>query len=619
MQQSNPPQNGPRVFSSFLFLRRVSMSDLTTILPGFDVRPYLSLIPSLERHQVTTAELVTADAVLIAKRSRLPILNVKRLCAEVLNALQRDPAVPGDKSKKRIQDPAQQEARRGIRERVWENLGQTKAQRGRQREDSPLPPTQTQTLPPHQLRQLSQATPRQSTPRPTGQQRVKPHAQPHVQRHAELQARQDARRQSQEPPSLGHAPSRITVASLIAESRSITTLDPTLDHALAGGIPTGQVTEITGESGTGKTQFVHGLLLAVQLPPPYGLGKPALYITTEAPLSTRRLTQVSNSNPFLQSIDEAFKPSMDRIHTTATPFGDLEQQDFMISYQVPAAIERLGIGLVVIDSVTANFRAEFERTEGESQGRKMGRRAKALIRLGWHLRTLANRHNIAIVVVNQVADRFEREHSVAPASCSTYWPLDPSYSGPPPHPAVQRLLVSHPRPDSSPSEPPTQSSQTISSIDRNPYAYIPPPISGSGSRPRLGPPLPGENYSHQLRWMTGWGDERNQAYPPKTPALGLIWTNLVAMRLALIKQPIYSAPHEETSEQALERHGRSTVKANSWRRWVKIVFAGHVPPSAPGVGEPSQNDEGGGLKGAVEFEVTTGGLRALGSREADGE
>ncbi|KAK0740878.1 hypothetical protein B0T18DRAFT_219208 [Schizothecium vesticola] len=175
------------------------MSDLTTILPGFDIRPYLSLIPSLERHQVTTAELVTVDAVLIAKRSRLPILNVKRLCADVLDALQHDPAVPGDKSKKRIQDPAQQEARRRIRERVWENLGQTKAQQGRQGEHSPLPQTQTQTLPPHQVR-LSQI-PRQSTPRPAGQQRRKPHAQPHVQRHAELQARQDARRQSQEPPS----------------------------------------------------------------------------------------------------------------------------------------------------------------------------------------------------------------------------------------------------------------------------------------------------------------------------------------------------------------------------------------------------------------------------------
>ncbi|KAK1832155.1 DNA repair protein RAD57 [Podospora conica] len=493
------------------------MSDLTTILPGFDVRPYLSLIPSLERHQVTTAELVTVDAVLIAKRSRLPILNVKRLCADVLNALQHDPA-----------------------------------------------------------------------------------------RQAELQARQDARRQSQEPPTLGNAPSRITVASLIAESRVITTLDPALDHALAGGIPAGQVTEITGESGTGKTQFVHGLLLAVQLPPPYGLGKPALYITTEAPLSTRRLTQVSNSNPFLQSIDEASKPSMDRIHTTATPFGDLEQQDFMISYQVPAAIERLGIGLIVIDSVTANFRAEFERNEGESQGRKMGRRAKALIRLGWHLRTLANRHNIAIVVVNQVADRFERENSVAQASCSTYWPLDPSYSGPAPHPAVQRFVSSHSRPDPSPPEA-TQSSQTMSSTDRNPYAYIPPPMSGSGSRPRLGKPLPGENYSHQLRWITGWGDERNQAYPPKTPALGMIWTNLVAMRLAFIKQPIYSASHEETSEQALVRHGRSIIKANSWRRWMKIVFATHVPPSAPG------------LKGAVEFEVTTGGLKALGSGDGEGE
>src|SRR5690606_29343826 len=72
----------------------------------------------------------------------------------------------------------------------------------------------------------------------------------------------------------------------------ISTLDPDLDAALGGGIPTGRITEFAGESGAGKTQFLLSLCLAVQLPPPRGLARQALYISTESGLSTSRLAQM---------------------------------------------------------------------------------------------------------------------------------------------------------------------------------------------------------------------------------------------------------------------------------------------------------------------------------------
>lgn len=50
---------------------------------------------------------------------------------------------------------------------------------------------------------------------------------------------------------------------LVSRWQTVSTLDPTLDQALHGGIPLGYLTEITGESGVGKTQ----LLLTVSLPP----------------------------------------------------------------------------------------------------------------------------------------------------------------------------------------------------------------------------------------------------------------------------------------------------------------------------------------------------------------
>lgn len=66
------------------------MTDLSIVLPGFATQQYARLIPSLEKNLVTTTDLVTLDAVDIAKRAQLPLLDVKRLCNAVLQDLQRD-------------------------------------------------------------------------------------------------------------------------------------------------------------------------------------------------------------------------------------------------------------------------------------------------------------------------------------------------------------------------------------------------------------------------------------------------------------------------------------------------------------------------------------------------
>lgn len=64
------------------------MTDLSTVLPDFPVQAFVRLIPSLERNLVTTIDLITLDAVEIAKRARLPTLDVRLLCEAVLLALQ---------------------------------------------------------------------------------------------------------------------------------------------------------------------------------------------------------------------------------------------------------------------------------------------------------------------------------------------------------------------------------------------------------------------------------------------------------------------------------------------------------------------------------------------------
>lgn len=65
-----------------------SMTDLTAVLPAFSTQPYVRLLRSLETNHVTTADLISQDCVEIAKRAQLPLLEVKRLSADILDALQ---------------------------------------------------------------------------------------------------------------------------------------------------------------------------------------------------------------------------------------------------------------------------------------------------------------------------------------------------------------------------------------------------------------------------------------------------------------------------------------------------------------------------------------------------
>ncbi|SPQ27568.1 9a5af240-87a0-446f-9d5e-da31b4d12c8f [Thermothielavioides terrestris] len=325
------------------------MTDLLSVLPHFPVGQFARLIPALEKHGISTSDLLTLEAADIGKRTHLPLLDVRRLSGAVLDALHADLGVatpaPGARS--------QQQRAKSASE--------------------------------------SEAGPESDDPAGHGDRAAPEHAE------APGAASAGSTSSTSSTSALKN-----TAASLAAQWQTISTLDPELDRALGGGIPAGYVTEITGESGAGKTQFLLTLLLSVQLPPPHGLGRPALYISTEAPLSTRRLAQMLSANPLFQRLPAAARPSLDNIISTATP--DLESQDHILTFQVPVEVERRGIGLVVIDSVAANYRAEFERSA--QHGSNMGARTAELVKLGMHLRGLAQRHNLAVVVSNQVADRF---------------------------------------------------------------------------------------------------------------------------------------------------------------------------------------------------------------------
>lgn len=63
------------------------MTDLPIILPEFPTRPYTHLLPSLDRHGITVADLLSLDTLEIAKRASLPILDLRKLAHDVVYAL----------------------------------------------------------------------------------------------------------------------------------------------------------------------------------------------------------------------------------------------------------------------------------------------------------------------------------------------------------------------------------------------------------------------------------------------------------------------------------------------------------------------------------------------------
>ena len=309
------------------------MTDLLHVLPEFSVKNYTHLIPSLEKHLVTTSDLLTLDALEIAKRAQLPILDVKRLINEVISLLHGqlgfDPPNNND------------------------------AQHAR------TAPVTT----------------------PTSKR--------------------------------NNAPLYTKGSDLLKTWSTISTLDSALDSALGSGIPTGYITEITGErydlhplasltrsslflrlkhltsfSGAGKTQLLLTLLLSAQLPPPHGLSRPTIYISTEAPLPTSRLQQLLTQNPLLSSHPAPNKPTLSRILSLQTL--DLESQEHILSYQLPVALSTHKAGLVVIDSIAANYRAESSTgsstKQSPAQSLSLAARSASLVRTGTLLKNLAREH-----------------------------------------------------------------------------------------------------------------------------------------------------------------------------------------------------------------------------------
>ncbi|KAI9893736.1 MAG: hypothetical protein M1814_005952 [Vezdaea aestivalis] len=337
---------------------------------------------------------------------------------------------------------------------------------------------------------------------------------------------------------------------------TISALDDRIDELLNGGFPTGRVSEVVGESGAGKTQMLITLLLSAQLISPSSSS--AIYISTEGALPTQRVKSIIDSHPAFKDLPT--KPSLERVHALVVP--DLESQDHILKFQLPIAVKRFNAKLVAVDSVAAHYRAEF------SGGAKVLReRGEALAGLGALLRKIATDNDCAVVVANQVADRFE--------------PMQPP---PPPSTRGSHSPVAI-----------RSRSQPLSSVGPPSSAPSGMSLSAEASKPKPGlTSLDPLAYDHQLRFFSGWNgvfptDEKasgatlQRIGTQKTPALGLAWSSQIAARIVVKKGGLVQFKEGQLPKR---------------KRWIGVAFSAWC-------GSTEEDQEG------VEFEIWRGGIRAF--------
>jgi len=171
----------------------------------------------------------------------------------------------------------------------------------------------------------------------------------------------------------------------------ITTGSENFDNLLGGkGLESKAITEAYGAFGSGKTQL--GLTLAVntQLPKEQGgVNGKAVYVDTEGTFRPDRIRQIAGAigaNP-----EKVLKNIL-----VARAFNSDHQ--ILLLDKITELIKDQGepIKLVVIDSLTAHFRAEFA---GRGQ---LADRQQRLNRYLHQLMRLAEQHNLTVFVTNQV-------------------------------------------------------------------------------------------------------------------------------------------------------------------------------------------------------------------------
>jgi DNA repair protein RadB len=159
--------------------------------------------------------------------------------------------------------------------------------------------------------------------------------------------------------------------------------DITLDCVLGGGFRCGDITEVFGEAGSGKTQLLMQLAVSAA-----SRGETVLWCVSE-PLPHNRLAQLAavyasrngaaSHNSVLEKIMISRVSSEEHVVGIMSPTGPASQQ-----------CSDLGVSLVLLDSIAAACTTDGRNAAGAAE------------HVGYCLANFARRFGVAVVVSNQV-------------------------------------------------------------------------------------------------------------------------------------------------------------------------------------------------------------------------
>ncbi|ODS41866.1 MAG: DNA repair and recombination protein RadA [Candidatus Altiarchaeales archaeon IMC4] len=172
----------------------------------------------------------------------------------------------------------------------------------------------------------------------------------------------------------------------------LTTGSKAFNELIGGGVETQAITEFFGKFGSGKTQIAHQLAVNVQLPKKEGgLDGCAIYIDTENTFRPERIQQMAKSAGL--DPEEALKNIF-----VARAYNSDHQM--LLAEKAGEVAAEHNVRLVVVDSLTAHFRAEYS-----GRGTLANRQQKLNRHMHTLQRKLADLYNLAVVVTNQVMAR----------------------------------------------------------------------------------------------------------------------------------------------------------------------------------------------------------------------
>ncbi|MEK6972714.1 MAG: DNA repair and recombination protein RadA [archaeon] len=164
-----------------------------------------------------------------------------------------------------------------------------------------------------------------------------------------------------------------------------------LDTLLGGGVETQSITEVYGEMSSSKTQWCFQLAVMVQLAKDKGgLGGNTLYIDSESSFRPERIVSIAKA--------KGLEPEKTLKNIFVAKAYNADHQ-MILTEKADQIIKEKNIKLLIVDSLTAQFRSEYI-------GR--GLLAERQQKLNKHMRQLmklAEAHNIAVLVTNQVMSR----------------------------------------------------------------------------------------------------------------------------------------------------------------------------------------------------------------------